>query len=266
MGVEISANLVLLFALENFLSQINSFRPISLANLDKVKLLNRVDTKFVFHQAKLPLILEAMSSSYRSLDIDENRIFSYKSHYLDGDNYPFYLAHHNGKMNRVKVRFRNYADTGSTYLEVKFKSNKGRTIKQRMPSGEFSYPLSEDALLFLSEVSGIKILLSPALLNSFKRITLVDDAEMERVTFDVGLQYSMNGSVVSLDGIVVAEVKQDTLNRQSSVMRKLKDLCIYPSSFSKYCMGMALLNPGIKHNRFRPGILALQKLTQIHSY
>jgi hypothetical protein len=135
-----------------------------------------------------------------------------------------------------------------------------------MPSGEFSYPLSEDALLFLSEVSGIKILLSPALLNSFKRITLVDDAEMERVTFDVGLQYSMNGSVVSLDGIVVAEVKQDTLNRQSSVMRKLKDLCIYPSSFSKYCMGMALLNPGIKHNRFRPGILALQKLTQIHSY
>ena len=233
--------------------------------MDKVRLLNRVDTKFVFHQSKLPQLLDSMRNNYRCLDIDNNQLFTYKSHYLDGENLPFYLAHHNGKLNRVKVRFRNYADAGNTFLEVKFKTNKGRTIKQRMPSEEFRYPLSEDALRFLAEVSGIETKLSPALLNSFRRITLVDDDELERVTFDTNLQYTLNENVVSLHGIVVAEVKQEYLNRHSNVMRKLKDLGIYPTSFSKYCMGIALLRPDIKHNGFKPGLLTIENLSRLNS-
>ena len=43
-----------------------------------------------------------------------------------------YHDHHNGKLNRYKVRRRRYIDTDTEFLEVKLKNNKKRTIKSRI--------------------------------------------------------------------------------------------------------------------------------------
>ena len=48
----------------NLLSRL---KTISLDDLDKVKLLDRKDTKFVFNQNKLPLILGMIQNHYRVL-------------------------------------------------------------------------------------------------------------------------------------------------------------------------------------------------------
>ena len=54
---------------------INNFETISLDQLDKVKLLDRQDTKFVFNQAQLPSILEKIKPFYKILEIENCSIF-----------------------------------------------------------------------------------------------------------------------------------------------------------------------------------------------
>ena len=42
----------------------------------------------------------------------------------------FFLDHHNRRVNRNKIRFREYVGSNLTFLEVKTKNNKGKTIKK----------------------------------------------------------------------------------------------------------------------------------------
>ena len=65
--------------------------------------------------------------------------------------------HHNGKLNRYKIRFRDYINTKNSFLEVKFKTNKGETIKSRQ---EIMYKSREFNLgnnKFIEEMSGKRI-------------------------------------------------------------------------------------------------------------
>ena len=106
---------------EKLLPSIQLFTPVSLAGLDKVKLMNRVDSKYIFHRRHLDAVLAEISNDYTILEISEKRIFDYASLYFDTPNYALYLQHHNGKNNRVKLRYRQYMDTGDVFFEVKKK-------------------------------------------------------------------------------------------------------------------------------------------------
>ncbi len=98
---------------------LNTFQPLTLKELDNVQMLNRVDTKFVFHINQFCEILEEIKENYLVLEIDGKRMFDYESIYFDTDNYDLYKFHHNGKLNRLKVRYRKYLDSGLCYFEVK---------------------------------------------------------------------------------------------------------------------------------------------------
>ena len=62
-------------------SALNQLSPISLQELDRVKLQNRTDTKFVFNADLLPTILIEISEFYSILEIDGKRTNSYKTLY-----------------------------------------------------------------------------------------------------------------------------------------------------------------------------------------
>ena len=62
---------------------------------------------------------------------DGKLIHDYKSLYYDTEDWKFYLDHHNGRVNRNKIRFREYVGSKLTFLEIKLKNNKGKTIKKR---------------------------------------------------------------------------------------------------------------------------------------
>ena len=109
----------------------NDFQAISLSEMDDVKLMSRTDTKFAFNDIKLPVLLQKLSEHYRILEIDGERIHHYKSLYFDTEDRKFYLDHHNSRVNRNKIRFREYVGSGLTFLEIKLKNNKGKTIKKR---------------------------------------------------------------------------------------------------------------------------------------
>ena len=66
------------------------------------------------------------------LQIDGKRKHDYKSLYFDTEDRKFYNDHHNQRVNRYKVRYREYVDSGLVFLEIKCKNNKGKTIKKRL--------------------------------------------------------------------------------------------------------------------------------------
>ena len=108
------------------------FAPISLAEMGHAALLKRADTKFVMSTQQLCHVLAGLSAHYRILDIDGMRLHHYLTLYFDTADFALYRRHHNGALNRYKVRYRKYVDSDLCFLEVKLKDNKRQTVKSRM--------------------------------------------------------------------------------------------------------------------------------------
>lgn len=243
------------------------YNPISLDEMDKVKLMNRIDTKFLVSQDILPVILERAVEHYRIVEIDGLRASPYSSIYFDTEDAQMYTMHHNGKLNRYKIRMRSYVSSGDAYLEVKRKSNRGRTSKKRVRIGKEKFEsilLEKNEQDFLQERSPYNFnVLTPSLQNFFHRITLVDNKETERVTLDVGLKFRKVGvdSYTEVNRLVIVEMKQDGASKDSYFRSCLNEFSILPQGMSKYCLGMILTHPDLKNNRFKRKIRVINKIT-----
>lgn len=245
--------------------QLARFAPISLAQMDAVALLNRTDTKYLLSSAQLGLALQGLAGQYRVLEIDGVRAHAYETLYFDTPDFALYLQHHAGMRNRYKVRSRRYLVTGQSFLEVKVKTNKERTVKRRVATESLAttYSPAVDAFVAASAPDPAPGL-TPRLWNEFTRVTLVGTARPERVTIDLGLSFRGGGRRVSLPGIAVVEVKQDGVDRGAGFIRRMQAAGVQPTSFSKYCIGVALLFPHVKHNAFKPRLRLVQKLMGDH--
>ncbi|MDC3258141.1 polyphosphate polymerase domain-containing protein [Flavobacteriales bacterium] len=239
------------------------FSPIKLAEMDNVKLMSRSDTKFAFKISKLPELLNQMIPFYRVLEINGKLIHDYKSLYFDTDDRKFYLDHHNGRVNRNKVRFREYVGSDLTFLEIKRKNNKGKTIKKRMKVDSINEKLSVKQKEYIHSIIGSDIILNSKQWINFSRITFVHKVYKERLTIDINLNFKEKNRLGDLNQIVIGEVKQERMSRLSDFMRIAKDLHILPIRISKYCMSTLELNPELKQNRFKEKTLFLTKLKNL---
>ena len=246
--------------MDNISKIVASFSPISLAEMDEVKLMNRTDTKFAFEVSKLPKLLENMLPFYRVLSIDGTLIHDYKSLYFDTNERKFYLDHHNDRVNRNKIRFREYVGSGLTFLEIKLKNNKGKTIKKRMKVKKINRELTNKQQAYINEIIGEDLDVQAKQWINFSRVTFVHKIQKERLTMDIDLTFHNKKEVGDLRNIAIAEVKQERMSRDSDFMRIAKELHILPIRISKYCMSTLALNPGIKYNRFKEKVLFLDKL------
>lgn len=239
---------------------VDAFEPISLSEMEGTALLDRTDTKFMLDQGTLIELLKEVQGDYRILEVKGIRMNRYKTLYFDTPDLDFYHLHQNGKKNRHKVRSRKYLDSDLCFLEVKFKNNKGRTIKQRVVIDDFELDLSSDSQDFILKASGIDYSLVPAIWNSFTRITLVSKEDTERLTIDLNLGFQSDEDAIKLDHLVILEVKQPQASRNSKFIQALKRRHVRPDRISKYCLGVALLKDGIKRNAFKSKILKIEKL------
>ncbi len=239
------------------------FAPISLQEMDGVALLDRTDTKMLLSVDRLCDALRHLTDRYRILEIDGRRQHHYQTLYFDTPELDFYLQHHNGKRNRYKVRERAYVDSGLTFVEVKHKTRRDRTIKHRLPVRELTTEFGTHAAAFIQTHAPFgEEVLAPTLWNSFQRITLVSTRRVERVTLDVNLCLRRNSAWFALPGVAIAEVKQARFSYDSDFLREVRYLGVRPTSFSKYCTGISMLHPGVKHNAFKPRMLHLKRLMQ----
>ncbi len=240
--------------------QLARFRAHGLADLNRASLMNRVDTKFVIPVDKLLTIIAELEQDYSVLEIRDRRYFRYQSTYFDTDDLSLYHLHHNQNLNRHKVRIRHYVDDDTHFLEVKFKNNKDRTIKNRIPVNADN-PLAIELHRDFLQAMGLPraMPLKPSLINQYKRIAFASEERQERLTIDFDLsQYSVMGGcrqILGLEGVVIAELKQHRMNRHSPFFSVARKYNVRASGFSKYCMGVALTMPEqnfIKVNRFKP--------------
>jgi hypothetical protein len=244
-----------------YLNILDSFEPITLKEMDSVKLQDRVDTKFMFRDNFLPKLFQDMVPHYRILEVSNFRYSNYETLYFDTDDFKLYLQHHNGKQNRFKFRSRSYVESNLHFFEVKFKSNKGRTVKDRIKQHEIVKELNGQPGEFLVETSGHDPEKYKAQIwVNYRRHTFVSKTTQERLTIDTNLTFIDKDNQKTYDGLVIAEVKQGSALDKSPFIALMKKYRVRPKSISKYCLGVISLHPEIKKNRFKPTLLYLSKL------
>lgn len=313
------------------LNDLAVWRRMPTLDLDRiaaVRLMNRVDTKYLVDERRCMELLERAADQYYVQIIDDCRACRYATLYYDTPQWDMYHLHHNRRLTRQKIRTRTYVETGVTYLEIKSKSNKGRTHKRRMVLDRslFAAAATDTAAAdFLRrEARYAPETLSPSLATRFVRVTLVNRAMTERLTIDFDLHFdnvraagggnkdmnscgdmdmnsrgntdmngrkdmntigpgdmdingcgnngirgvdngsgpaaeASHGHTASLGRLVVIELKQDAL-APSPMKQILAQLRVKPFKLSKYCIGEALTNPLVKHNRFKAKIRAIGKM------
>ena len=248
-----------------------TFDPISLSEMEGVKLMNRIDTKYAVPLSALPAILEAAQDGYYAQEINGSRIATYDTMYYDTDSLDMYIRHHDRQLVRQKIRVRQYVESDLTFLEIKRKNNKGRTKKKRISVPGFGITGDtfgdskrerwsvEDFIAAKSRYPWSE--LSPHLSTRFHRITLVNKAKTERLTIDMDLVWEniVSGESKTFPELVIIELKRDG-NVPSQMTQIMLSQRLKPLKISKYCIGTALTTPGLKKNRFKKKIRLIEKM------
>ncbi len=250
---------------EYFFKQTNlalaQFETIGLQEMERVKLMNRVDVKFVIPLHLLSEIISECLPYYQLLEINGDWMSTYETLYYDTDDLSLYHHHQTGRLNRYKVRFRNYVGSNLSFFEIKHKTNKGRTVKTRIvqpnnanlklntTASEF---LEKSTPLFSSEMKG-------NIWVNYKRITLVNKTSNERLTIDINLTFKKGENTVQYNQVAIAEVKQERFGA-SPIIEIFKKYNLRPGSISKYCLGILSIFEEVKINRFKKKLLYFKKI------
>lgn len=255
-------------AIAKALIQFNSH---GLNDLNNANLMNRVDSKFILPITFLPDLLGQLKQYYSVLEINNKRISSYHNQYFDTPSMTLYQDHHNGKLNRYKVRRRLYIDTNTEFLEVKVKNNKKRTIKTRIKlTGQpTEYArctsfINEQIQVDINDLNLSNLDVSQQ--GGYQRIALANEAQAERLTLDFDLWYEnrRGNNKIKLPGFFIAELKQKKICKRSPFYQLMSTNNIFPTSFSKYCIGCALLyKSSIKSNRFKHILSRIKQFNRI---
>ena len=248
---------------------LNQYGAITLDEMRNIRLMNRIDTKFVTTVPMLERLLLLAKDDYLVQETEGARISPYYTLYFDTEDCAMYNRHEAGHLSRQKVRVRSYLNADLNFLEVKTKNNHGRTKKKRIVADGFdpenisifnvqSSMFSE----FLQTYLGYdRRRLSGQVENRFDRITLVNNARTERLTIDTNLRFHNISTDYrrTMDNLVVIELKRDGL-QSSPILPLLSELRIFPHGFSKYCIGSALTNEALRRNRIKPRLRSVEKI------
>ena len=244
---------------------LDALAPISLEEMDAVRLMNRVDTKYLTDNRTLLTVLhDAAAAGYRVLVADGSRVSPYDSIYFDTDGLRMFTDHRNQKLHRQKVRTRAYVNSGEAFLEIKRKNNRGRTKKKRtgIPMDELpDFRADAAACRYLDDWSDFRAEeIRPTLETAFDRITLVNPALTERITIDTDLRFKnfRTGLETALGDAVIIELKQD--GRAASPMKGiLLRNRVKPARLSKYCIAVTLTDPSARAGRFKEKVRLIEK-------
>lgn len=236
---------------------LGKFQPITLADLEQKALLDRVEVKYALHAGLLPHLLDQLQAQYQVLEVAGCRLNHYRTLYFDTPDFAMFRRHHMGAQERWKVRARQYVESDYAFLEVKHRTRHKRTVKERIATPALVTALGGNAADFVHDhCPYMPGSLVPRLWNAYSRITLVSKLHCERVTLDLDLGFTWQKRHAGLASVVIAEVKRPAHGHSSDFAALMRRYHVRKTGFSKYCLGVSLLYPQVKHNRFK----ALQRL------
>ena len=234
----------------NIQNLVASYHSLRLEKVEKVKLMHRIDTKYVVPADDVIELLHNLQHNYQVLEIASQRTGIYTSIYYDTSDKQMFYSHITGRFPRYKVRERFYSQNGLKFFEVKQKNNTGRTSKRRISLEGSIYKtngwLSEHTPFHTDE-------LTPTLIVSFERITLINNQKTERVTLDFNLHFRTPYGVETpvYDSVAIVEIKQNK-TAGSPIREFMRSKGIRPSGVSKYCTGMFLAGCETGYKRYKP--------------
>ncbi len=212
----------------------------------------RVDRKYVVVPEAFERLVSRLADDLGVLEIDGRRSFVYESTYFDDASRSSYLAAAHDRRCRCKVRTRTYVDAGECMLEVKRRSGRGETVKERTP-----YATADSRALTAAGRAFVVALmpslpvdnLSAALHTSYERVTLIDRRAGSRLTCDANLVCcAPGGGAVRLEGYLLLETK--SIGPATAADRLLWSQGTRPVTVSKYCVGLAALDPTLPANKW----------------
>jgi hypothetical protein len=234
-----------------------SYRSLSLEKTEKVKLMRRMDTKYLIPADEVIGLLYDIRQDYHVLEIESQRTGAYTSIYYDTSDRQMFHSHVTGRFPRYKVRERFYSQNGLKFFEVKQKSNTGRICKKRISVDDGIRTrdwLSEQSPFHTDD-------LTPALMVYFERITLINNLHTERVTIDFNLHFrTPTGDVTPVyDRVAIVELKQEKA-ADSPIREHLRSKGIRPGGVSKYCAGMLLSGCETGFKQYKPNYSRFVKI------
>ena len=217
------------------------------------ELQTRVDRKYLVPHTAFSELVGQFDKRLYVLEIQYLRVFNYESVYFDTPGLLSYHQHARGHRRRFKVRTRSYLDSGETVLEIKTEGGRDQTVKDRHPYRvQDRHRLDQQARQIVSDQlpeERIARALEVSLISRYQRATLLDPETGTRMTCDVNLAFDdRSRSVAGPEDHVLIESK--TAGAAAPVDRALWRMGHRPAAVSKYCVGLALLNPHLPANRW----------------
>ena len=80
---------------KRILTLLGAMKPITLDEMSSIRLMNRIDTKFVASKRQLVEMLRLVREKYYVQEVNGDRVSPYRTTYFDTDNYAQYMQHHN---------------------------------------------------------------------------------------------------------------------------------------------------------------------------
>ncbi len=244
------------------LSVLDGFQTINLQEMNKAKLMNRIDHKFLLNTSQLFGILDELKKHFSALSIDGVINQNYTSVYYDTVSLKMYHDHHTKRADRFKIRQRMYNTSGDSFLEIKHKNNKGYTKKTRIATNGMFDKIPYVNFDFIKENTPYPpFALKKVVENNFNRFTLTNKDRTQRITIDTDISFWYNNKPMSLDNLVIAEVKSDRNNFDKTIFELFKANGIHPNGMSKYSIGLAMMQPDLKQNNFKQKIHTVKKIS-----
>jgi hypothetical protein len=235
-------------------SILQSYPTFSLKELEAANLLERKDFKYVFRACDLNTILAEIRPFYKLMKVGTDLHTDYLTDYFDTKDFKFYLQHHNGQLNRYKVRLRTYVQSAMHFFEVKFKNNKSWTSKHREKLDTPQVNINDFTSAITAESLESKIRVS------YARVTMLSMDGTEKLTFDLNLKFEAEGRMKDMSNICIAEVKSKT-HHPYVFRQELKRRGYRSMGLSKYCFGITQLYPHLKANNFKKTLHNIQKIS-----
>lgn len=225
-------------------------------------LMTRIDRKYLVPTGDAARVLGALSPRTRVLEVDGLRDFAYESVYFDTADRLSYRLTAQSRRRRFKLRTRRYLDTGTAFLELKTKSGRGATVKDRAACDPAAAPvpagrggLAGDAHRTVAALfaerdldPGLVPAMRPTLVSGYRRSTLLTETG-SRVTVDTRLRWATpDGCVLELPGYVILESKSP--GGACELDRLLWRQGHRPSRISKFGTGTAALHPELPRNKW----------------
>ncbi len=240
---------------------LSRFALASPALLQARALQQRVDRKYLLAACDTARVLAHVQPTHCLVYAGTQVWARYQSVYLDTPARDLYHAHRRGLRPRYKLRIRHHLDRELSFLEVKKKEQGGRTVKHRLmlPFGQDDLTSRERSFIDAhAPLAGAQLCAQVAI--SFQRLTLVGRDIDERVTIDRALTFVSGSSVVALERVVIAEVKQARHVNHAGAVDAIRAIHGREAALSKYCLATAL-TASVPAHVFTPALRAIARLT-----